>query len=722
MMELKLKIPQAILDHYPIKEYNYAAPFNVFEEQYMDGFLVVDKESIKIFHQNKLYKEYLLKEFDFVNSKSTLSGGYIYGVIKKEEIILCACSKKYFTRLANIALGINVYLKEAFFPKSLENEPYCPKCGRVYPYGLNHCIYCEKKSKSFKLLWSFTKNYRWLILLDYLILFVFVVIGAINPLIFEKLVNEYLRPKNPYFNGFILLILLIGAVYVVNTIFKMIEGYINPITAFGIGKNIKIKIYDKIQKLSIGSASKKTTGSLINRVNSDPQEIQMFLAWGLPNFLFTIVTFVVILILMFIMDYKLAFLVIIPLPFLYFFKKLAERFIWPKYDVRWKNLSKANNTLHDILNGVKVVKTYSQEEKEITHFKKASNRLRNSNYQAEKAWVTIMPFIFFLIGSGEILLIFVLGNRLIADPNNYGVMTKWMSYAGMLYGSVSNLTEFSGMFFDFKVRFGKIAEILEEDITYDKGTLKKEIEGNVEFKNVRFGYLSYTPVLKNISVSIKKGQMIGLVGYSGSGKTTFVNLLMKLYSPDSGNIYIDGIDIEEYDAFEFRKQLGVVIQETFLFSGTILDNIRYGNPKATNEEIIEAAKIARAHDFIVKKPFGYDTKLGNKGSGLSGGEKQRIAIARAILNKPNIFILDEATSSLDTITEKEIQEALDEIIKGKTTFVIAHRLATLKNADYLIVLNKGEMVEFGTHKELLEKKGYYYELVNAQKLTYKKQS
>jgi len=333
-----------------------------------------------------------------------------------------------------------------------------------------------------------------------------------------------------------------------------------------------------------------------------------------------------------------------------------------------------------------------------------------------------MPFIFFLIGSGEILLIFVLGNRLIADPNNYGVMTKWMSYAGMLYGSVSNLTEFSGMFFDFKVRFGKIAEILEEDITYDKGTLKKEIEGNVEFKNVRFGYLSYTPVLKNISVSIKKGQMIGLVGYSGSGKTTFVNLLMKLYSPDSGNIYIDGIDIEEYDAFEFRKQLGVVIQETFLFSGTILDNIRYGNPKATNEEIIEAAKIARAHDFIVKKPFGYDTKLGNKGSGLSGGEKQRIAIARAILNKPNIFILDEATSSLDTITEKEIQEALDEIIKGKTTFVIAHRLATLKNADYLIVLNKGEMVEFGTHKELLEKKGYYYELVNAQKLTYKKQS
>ena len=421
---------------------------------------------------------------------------------------------------------------------------------------------------------------------------------------------------------------------------------------------------------------------------------------------------------MLIMDYKLTLLVLIPLPFIYVIKILTQHIIWPRYDKRWKQLSKTNNVLHDILGGIKVVKSYSQEEKEIQHFKKENKKLKEYDYQAEKTWLMIMPWVWFLVGAGEILIIYVLGNRVIDNPSNTGALMKWMSYTGMLYGAVGSLTNYAGMFFDFKIRFEKISEILEEDINYDQGTSLHSIEGNVEFKNVRFGYLSYTPVLKNISFSVQKGQMIGIVGYSGSGKTTLVNLLMKLYSPDNGQILIDGVPLEDFDAFEYRKQLGVVIQETFLFSGTILDNIRYGKSDATYEEIIEVAKIAKAHDFIIKKPFGYDTKLGNKGAGLSGGEKQRIAIARAILNRPKIFILDEATSSLDTITEKEIQDALNEIVKGKTTFVIAHRLSTLKNADRLIVLNKGEMVEFGTHQELMKKKGYYYELVNAQKLTY----
>ena len=421
---------------------------------------------------------------------------------------------------------------------------------------------------------------------------------------------------------------------------------------------------------------------------------------------------------MLVMDYKLTLIVLIPLPFIYFIKVFTQHVIWPRYDKRWKQLSKTNNVLHDILSGIKVVKSYSKEEKEIRHFKDENKKLREYDYQAEKSWLMIMPIVMFLVGSGEILIIYILGNRVIDNPSNLGSLMKWMSYTGMLYSAVSSLTNYAGMFFDFKIRFEGISEILDEEIKYDKGQKMPFIEGNVEFKNVRFGYLSHTPVLKNISFSVQKGQMIGIVGYSGSGKTTLINLLMKLYSPDSGQILIDGIPLEELDAFEYRRQLGVVIQETFLFSGTILDNIRYGKADATFEEIIEVAKIAKAHDFIVKKPFGYDTKLGNKGSGLSGGEKQRIAIARAILNHPKIFILDEATSSLDTITEKDIQDALNEITKGKTTFVIAHRLSTLKNANRLIVLNKGEMVEFGTHQELMNKKGYYYELVNAQKLTY----
>ena len=275
----------------------------------------------------------------------------------------------------------------------------------------------------------------------------------------------------------------------------------------------------------------------------------------------------------------------------------------------------------------------------------------------------------------------------------------------------------------FNVSAIKVFEILEEKVDVEN-TLdtKIEIKGNVSFKNVRFGYLSYTPVLKDINLQVKQGETIGIVGHSGSGKTTLVNLLMKLYECDYGDILIDGVSIKEIDSYSYRKQLGVVLQETFLFNGTIFDNIKYGNENATYEDVIEAAKKAKIHDAIVSKELGYDSKIGVRGAGLSGGEKQRVAIARAILNNPNLYILDEATSSLDTVTEKQIQDELAEITKNKTTFIIAHRLSTLKNADRLIVLDKGNIVEIGTHKELIDKKGYYYQLVNAQYMTYQKKA
>ena len=275
----------------------------------------------------------------------------------------------------------------------------------------------------------------------------------------------------------------------------------------------------------------------------------------------------------------------------------------------------------------------------------------------------------------------------------------------------------------FNISSAKVFEILDESVDVDlenKNVIN--IVGNVTLKNVRFGYLSYTPVLKNINLEVKKGETIGIVGHSGSGKTTLVNLLMKLYDCDHGEILIDGKNIKEIDAFAYRKHLGVVLQETFLFAGSIFDNIRYGNENATYEDVIQAAKKAKIHDAIINKEMGYDTIIGTKGAGLSGGEKQIVAIARAILNEPSLYILDEATASLDTVTEKQIQDELTTLTKDKTTFIIAHRLSTLKNADRLIVLDKGSIVEVGTHKELIDKKGYYYELVNAQYMTYQKKA
>ncbi|MFR5515356.1 MAG: ABC transporter ATP-binding protein, partial [[Eubacterium] siraeum] len=264
-----------------------------------------------------------------------------------------------------------------------------------------------------------------------------------------------------------------------------------------------------------------------------------------------------------------------------------------------------------------------------------------------------------------------------------------------------------------------VFEILEEDndISDTENAVSLDIKGDIEFKNVYFGYKAYNPVLKDVSFSIKQGEMIGIVGHSGVGKSTLINLVMRLYDATSGQVLIDGTDVRDISQNSLRSQVGVVLQETYLFSGTVLDNIRYAKPDASFEEIVNAAKTANCHDFITRMPDGYNTVVGERGYNLSGGERQRIAIARAILHDPKILILDEATASLDTQTEKQIQDALDRLIKGRTTIAIAHRLSTLANADRLIVLKKGRVAEIGTHTELLQSKGVYYELVMAQKQT-----
>ena len=262
----------------------------------------------------------------------------------------------------------------------------------------------------------------------------------------------------------------------------------------------------------------------------------------------------------------------------------------------------------------------------------------------------------------------------------------------------------------------RIYDVLDEEPAIKDGVEAKdvEIQGDVTFKDVTFGYNSYDPVLEHIDLEVKKGEMIGLVGASGTGKSTMINLIMRLYDVDRGAILVDGVDVREIKQESFHDQIGVVLQETFLFSGTILNNIRFANPKATMEEVIRAAKAANAHDFIVKTPDGYNTYVGERGFNLSGGERQRIAIARAILTNPRLLILDEATSALDTESEYLIQQALDRLTEGRTTFAIAHRLSTLRNADRLVVIDGHSIAEVGTHDELMEKKGIYHELVTAQ--------
>lgn len=636
-----------------------------------------------------------------------------------KTICMLSYTKEYVSLLGSIALGIDMYVNENFFAKSNQNETHCPKCHLPYQNGSTTCVFCEKKIGIIRQLLKYIYPYRFKIIFQYLLLLIPIIISLFNPWIYEKLVDDFIYAKN-YNSSFLLLIISLVCLYLVSVLINIIKGRIEPVVSNGIVNDIRISLYEKVQKLSLNSANSKTTGGLINRLSNDTSVIQSFLTNSLPYIIINGLTILFSVIIMAIMEPIFTLAIILPMPLVFLIRKLIYVKIGSKYSRVWRYNEKANDTLHDIINGIKVVKTFSKEEKEINRFKKCNEDIKIITYETEKFWYVLMPITWLTFSVVDVIAFYYLGSKVLNMQLQYGAMTKWIAYSTMLYSGVQYFINLPRTILNFSVSAVKVTEILNEPIVESHEKLKHDIHGDICFDNVRFGYLSYTPVLKNINFSVKSGEKIGIVGHSGSGKSTLVNLLMKLYECDNGKIFIDGIDLKDLDQYYYRKQLGVVLQETYLFNGTIIENIRYGNSNATYEEVIEAAKQAHAHDFIVQKELGYDTKIGIRGAGLSGGEMQRIAIARAILNKPNIFILDEATASLDAVTESQIHEELQDIIKNKTTFMIAHRLSTLRNVDRLIVLDNGKIVEIGSHNELLKKKGFYYNLVNAQYMTYQK--
>jgi ATP-binding cassette subfamily B protein len=490
-----------------------------------------------------------------------------------------------------------------------------------------------------------------------------------------------------------------------------------------IARDLREEAYSHLQKLSLSFYSSKQTGSLISRISSDTDRLWEFLAWGSIDFVIALLTLCGLSAVLISLDWKLGLVMTLPLPFILLLLYHYGNIMQGLFNRAWRRWSMVTAGLADAIPGVRVVKAFHQEGRERNRFNERNDAACATFNQIHHTWTSFWPFLWLAVQAMTVAVwIFamprLLGYSPTAAPLNIGVFVSFALYMGMYMQPIEVLGRMTFILNRATSSAHRVFEILDTEPEIrdkDDAIVLDPVQGRVEFDNVSFGYDGVRSILKGVSFQVQPGEMIGLVGPSGAGKSTITNLIGRFYDVTHGRIAIDGVDVRDLDLGQFRRQLGIVLQDPHLFHGSILDNIRYGMPEADLAAVVSAARTANAHDFICQLPQGYDTVVGERGHTLSGGERQRVSIARAILCNPRILILDEATSSVDTETEHKIQEALDKLVEGRTVFAIAHRLSTLRRANRLFVVDEGRIVEEGTHAELLDNPdGVYTRLVRMQ--------
>ncbi len=731
-----------------------------YELAYRDGYLILTKDYLYVFSADtkattpRYFKGYGTRT-EAVMADDVTYNAKKYAINELEEIRIehqVACNlliAKISGEEVRVALFTNLSKRKVFdliktFKKLKKNngeevevkeenpdDEYCPKCGRMYPdKARKMCPRCMNRKAVFFRVLKYFKPYSARIAVLMLIIVATSALNLVWPylngtVLYDKILGKddaflakFNIPYGEYVLALLLVVLTMFMTKVVLLLLQILQGIFTAKVVCYIVRDMKKEIFHVMGDLSISFFRSRQTGSLMTRVMSDADRVTGFFLDGCPHIFINGLLIIASTAVMLSINWQMTVVTIIMLPTLAFVSFYLRPKVWVMFGRRHRAERSLNNAVNDNLTGARVVKAFGQEARESKRFTGYNGKLQHAEVAISKQ----RNIFNVMYGGGQqivTIVVWIMGSLFLMKGKNmeFGTLITFIGYVGQLSGPMNFFSHIFTWWSDSMNSAERMFEIIDAvpEVSEKENPVRlQKPEGTIELKDVSFGYDENRPVLKNINFTIPAGSMLGIVGRSGAGKTTLVNLISRMYDPQEGSIHIDGIDVKDLAFHDLRKNVAMVSQETYIFMGTIAENIAYADLSAKPEQIVKAAKLAGAHDFIMRLPDGYDTRIGASGRELSGGERQRISIARAILANPKILILDEATASVDTETERVIQKSIQYLVEGRTTISIAHRLSTLRDADYLIVIDNGKITERGTHQELIDLQGTYYKLMELQ--------
>jgi ATP-binding cassette subfamily B protein len=704
---------------------------------YQHVWLVVDKDQLIVVSGNgapKLELQLFLKDVSEFRCHGAVGSGLLQARVDGMFVDVLRYTNRLADRFSKVARKLDGALKgepvvihqdDAIDPRR------CPKCGLMLEFAGDTCPRCVNKGAVLSRMLQLLRPYAMIALGIMCLLVVGIALDLVAPLLTRYLVDDVLQGSpeasqefqhepivlTKHIKMLSKIVAVLAIVQILRMLVNIVVGWLGVRIGTSITRDFRGKLVEHLQKLSVAYYDRQQVGSLVGRVAYDTEALHGFINQITSGFLFQLLLLIGVGAVMFVINVKLAFFTIMSAPLVIIGSLIFWRYIYPRYYKFWDAASKQAGMLSGILSGVRVVKAFRQESRENRRFGGSSDHLTSNRRNVEYAVAVFNPIMGIFVQLGGWIVWYVGGRDVLEGHMTLGELMAYLALLAMFYGPLAMLSQFTNWLTQFVTQAHRIFEILDSPIEITEPKDPQPItpmKGHLRLENVSFGYSRHVPVLRDVDLEIEPGELVGVVGRSGSGKTTIVNLLCRFYDVDEGAVKVDGIDVRNIALDELRSQIGIVLQDPFLFRGSIWDNLTYGKTKASVEEVLEASKAGNCHDFIMNTAHGYDTWVGERGAGLSGGERQRVSISRVLLTDPRVLILDEATSSVDAESEAAIQQALAEVVKGRTTIAIAHRLSTLRRADRIMVIDQGRVSESGTHQELLDRDGTYARLLRIQ--------